>query len=254
MLKLIPIELRKLKFGILFMFLFSIAYGIVSVQLSISGGGYGYNIEIWDQAMELLPIILGIISVVPVCWLVYYERSDRYMVNVMNRTPFRQYLMVKWLIVSVIGGLTIFLASFIGLVYALYGLPTVVPSEYYQPYPVFMEEMFRGSPFLYGLLLSLWRGFIAFLVTTLGFIFSLFLNNIFLVLTIPFIYVEAENFILSILNFPEFRLVTSFNPTVLTADTISFGSMLGGPVLLVCMNIVVFMLFVYRKQEHVTKL
>lgn len=95
---------------------------------------------------------------------------------------------------------------------------------------------------MYAFLISLWRGFVGVLVMSLGFVLSLYVDNIFVILTGPFIYGILENFILSILSVPEYRLVTAFDPTVVVSERISALSFVVGPGL-VC--ILIFFLWLY---------
>lgn len=101
-----------------------------------------------------------------------------------------------------------------------------------------LMETYTQAPLLYAFLLSLWKGMIGVLVMTLGFVLSMYVKNIFVILTGPFIYLILENFILSILQMPKYRLVTAFEPTSMADNKITAGSMIVGPVLLIIVIIV----------------
>ena len=70
------------------------------------------------------------------------------------------------------------------------------------------------------------------LVMTLGFVLAMYSQNIFVILTGPFIYTILENFILSILGMERYRLVVAFDPTCISYSAVSLFSFLVGPVLL----------------------
>ncbi len=84
----------------------------------------------------------------------------------------------------------------------------------------------------------------------LGFVLSLYVKNIFIVLTGPFIYVILENFVLAILRLEKYRLVTSFEPTTISHIAITALSPIIGPILLVVVTLIA--LYVLVKVNHKT--
>ena len=67
---------------------------------------------------------------------------------------------------------------------------------------------------------------------TFGFVLALYRKNIFVILTGPFMYSILENFVLSTLRLESYRLVVSFDPTVVNPQVVSIFSFLVGPIVL----------------------
>ena len=134
-----------------------------------------------------------------------------------------------------------FVSMFIGALIALYIKPEIVP--YIGTYdmvtnePILIQDrhilgnLFVNQPLMYSFLISIWRSLIAIIIATMGFVLSLYIDNIFIILTGPFIYTILENFILSVLRVPQYRLVTSFDPTIVDEKMITVFSMIAGPMI-----------------------
>ena len=191
-----------------------------------------FNIDAWEIGTEYIGFLFPLFVTVPVCWQLYYERRDRFLAYTLPRIGKRRYLGAKWCACALSAFLILFVPCFLSALCALY---INAPNELMQihgGYSHVFQAIYTQMPLLYALLLSLWKGLIGVLAMTFGFVLALYSNNIFVILTGPFIYVVLENFALSILGFPEYRLVTAFEPTSLSTQSINAGSFLVGPLLL----------------------
>lgn len=233
MLQLIKMEFQKLKYPYLVsLFIAFICSGLMIIPV-LSGYSYNYNIEIWEQSGELFVFFFPLFAVIPTCWLMYYERKNGFLACTITRVSKEKYILVKWLVSSFGGAFIVFLVSFVGLLICLYFIPKVEPWGTDYAIDKFAGYYFVNKPFLYGFFLICWRTILGFLVASLGFLISLYVKNIFIVLTGSFVYSILENFILAILGVPYYRLVTSFDPSILSPEAISVQRMLVGPVILI---------------------
>lgn len=225
-----------------------LAYSITMVYLSKNGYIYSYNIEIWDQSCDLLGLIFPIAAIAPATWLLYYERKDNFLFYMVNRYPKNRYLLIKWAMTSLCGAFLVFLISFAGLVYSLFFIPEVIPQIGNNGLQNFAGWYFVNEPLYYGIILCLWRGLLGFLISSFGFVISLASDNLFVIITGPFVYNMMENFIFASLRFERFRLITSFSPTSLAPAAISKVGMIVGPCILVLMTIVLLMVHCFIKR------
>lgn len=213
-----------------------------------------YGLEAWEIGVEILNFLFPLFVVVPICWLMYYERKDKFLLYTLPRVSKRKYLSAKWIVAAISAFAIIFVPYFLSAVFILYikqpVIPELVRSPEVSPFAHVYLDMFVNKPLLYAFLLSLWKGIIGVLVMNLGFVLSLYVKNIFIVLTGPFIYVILENFVLSILGLEKYRLVTSFEPTTIADSGISAVSPLVGPILLVIVTVIVW--YVLSKVNHKT--
>ena len=98
----------------------------------------------------------------------------------------------------------------------------------------FFENTYSEYPVVYAVTLSVFRGLIGVLVMTMGFFLAMYCENIFVVLTGPFLYTILENFVLAILGVPQYRLVTAFDPNCLSPEVITTMSFVARPFLIGC--------------------
>lgn len=208
-----------------------------------------FRLDPWEIGTEYLGLLFPLLVTVPVCWQLYYERRDRFIVYTLPRISKLGYLAVKWFACALSAFLIIFVPYFLSALCALYTTSPALqlPNENYVH--VF-HSLYTQAPLIYALLLSLWKGILGILVMTFGFVLALYGKNIFVILTAPFIYSILENFGWAILGRSTYRLVTAFEPSSLSPAVITAASFAVGPVLL-CVVIGIVVLY-YTKIKRRT--
>jgi succinate dehydrogenase hydrophobic anchor subunit len=201
------------------------------------------ELDAWEIGVEWTDFLFPLFVVIPICWCMYSERKDNFLLYTATRVSKSRYLAAKW-IVSAISAFTIlFVPYFLSAIFAMYVKPSIPEREYFNEMRHVFYDTYVNTPLLYALLLSLWKGIIGVLVMSLGFVLSLYVRNIFVILTAPFIYFILENFTFSILGKPEYRLATAFVPTSISNSGISALSFIGGPSLLIVFTTMLWLFF-----------
>ena len=86
-----------------------------------------YDLEAWEVGTELFSLLYPLFVVVPLCWNLYYERKNNFLLYVMPRVKIKKYLTAKW-IAYALGTLCIIVIPYIlSAVFAIYVKPPVVP-------------------------------------------------------------------------------------------------------------------------------
>jgi len=245
---LLKLEWYKIKYTYLISLGISILYGCLMILPFISGYSYNHKIEIWQQSNQVFDLIFPLFTVLPSCWLMYYERKNNFLIYNLTRISKKKYIISKWLTTSVGSMIIVFVVSFAGLIFCLkftnnVKLTGIKLNSYDTSLKEFYGYYLANKPYLYGLLLSIWRSIIGFIIGTFGFVLSLYINNIFIILTGPFVYVLIQHYILSILGVPYYSIVTSFDPSTLAPIAVSLERILIGPFLLIifiCITIIYF--------------
>lgn len=210
--------------------LLAIAMGVLSCTI-YQNYVLHYDLEAWEVGTELFSLLYPLFVVVPLCWNLYYERKNNFLLYIMPRVKIKKYLTAKW-IAYALGTLCIIVIPYIlSAVFALYVKPPVVPFVG-NPFSHIFENAFIKTPLLYAVALSLWRGIVSLFVMTFGFILALYCKNIFVILTGPFMYSILENFVLAILCLERLRLVVAFDPTTVDPRVVSIFSFFFGPIVL----------------------
>ena len=113
--------------------LLAIAMGVLSCTI-YQNYVLHYDLEAWEVGTELFSLLYPLFVVVPLCWNLYYERKNNFLLYIMPRVKIKKYLTAKW-IAYALGTLCIIVIPYIlSAVFALYVKPPVVP---------FVENPFR---------------------------------------------------------------------------------------------------------------
>ncbi|MFJ7941965.1 hypothetical protein ACIQYG_26450 [Peribacillus sp. NPDC096622] len=259
---LIILEWRKLKLPILLTIIVGTLLSIILCNTIYKSYALEHQLEIWEVGFEIFNFIFPLLAVLPTCWLMYFERKNGFLKYILPRASKKQYLLSKWIVISGSAFLIMFIISFVGVVTALYGVqPIDVTYTWISPQTGeaaprllqthFAGELFTESPLIYGLLLSVWKGFICVIVATMGYVFSLYSKNLFVILTGPFVYTILENFFLSILHLENLRLFTAFEPTSVEVEAVGLPSFLFGPMLAIVIMILYAIYMNFKVKESI---
>lgn len=253
---LIKLEWDKLKYPYIISLVISLIYSCLILIPYTSGYDYNHHIEIWQNAHNITSLIFPLMVVLPTCWLMYYERKNNFLVYTITRVSPKKYILNKLLMISSLSALIIFAVSFLSMICCLVftshiELTGIEIQGHDRTLEQFCGYFLVNNPILYGLILSFWRALIGTGVGILGFVFSLYINNIFIVLTAPLAYVFISHYILAILGVPYYSIITSFDPSSLAAKAISIERLLVGPILLILTIICVLIYFSTVKKAKI---
>lgn len=254
MFRLIKNEFSKLKVPVISTVVLLSITAIVLSSTMYQNYSLDYDLEAWEIGTELLNFLFPMFVVVPICWLMYYERKNNFLLYTMPRVGKTKYLTAKWIVAAVSSFAIIFVPYFLSAIFALYVkqpiVPQIITNPEVSPFDHVYLDMFVNTPLLYAFLLSLWKSIIGVMVMSLGFMLSLYIKNIFVILTGPFIYVILENFSLAILRLEKYRLVTSYEPSTISSQAITGISPFVGPALLITFTVIIWVIF--SKVKHKT--
>ncbi len=227
MARLVRLEMRKLIRPVaLVTVLLAILLSALSCTL-FQNYGICAELDKWEIGYEFLGLFFPFFVTIPVCWQLYYERRDRFLVYTVPRVPVKRYIASKYTACAICAFALIFIPLMTSALAALYLAPykELVP----EPKPVWRhlwKTLYTSRPILYALLLSAWKGLLGALTMTLGFVLALYGSNIFVILTGPFVYAILDHFLWSIDLY--YSLIVAFNPESLARMTA--GRFLWGPV------------------------
>lgn len=232
MLKQIALESKKLAGTVLVSLVILTVLTCVLTATLYRGYSIYFKLDAWEIGTEYVGLLFPLFVTVPVCWQLYYERRNRFIVYTLPRIGKRRYLRAKWCACALAAFFILLIPYFFSALCALY---VASPMELKLPdngYTHIFQTLYTEAPLLYALFLSLWKSVLGVLMMTFGFVLALYCNNIFIILTAPFVYAILENFAWSILGLPNYRFVTAFEPISLSDRYITIGSFTAGPLLL----------------------
>lgn len=240
-------------------FLIAVAIGIVLFSASLlsvaSTYRVYYKIQIWIIASQFLGFIFPLLSTVPFCWRIFYERKDGFLKYTLNRCSLNKYLLLNFIASSILAFLTVFFVSFAGAVLTLDFITS--PNGVSLNNPGFENKLWGdyliNTPEIYAFVLSMWRGILGVIYYSFGFVLSLFYSNIFVITTGPFAYSLLENFAMSIIRLDANSMVTSFLPTRLAPGYTEPYNLLIGPFLLSIITILIFFTECKKRSKEYTR-
>ncbi|MPW26363.1 hypothetical protein GC105_11245 [Alkalibaculum sp. M08DMB] len=252
---LIISEVKKIfKFSIITTIISNILFVIICYMIQNQYALF-YNMQLWSIGGEYLSLFYIIIAVVPVCWIMVYERKNNYLAYVVPRISKLKYLLLKWLISAFSSALVMFIISFTALLFILYIFPQVdivLPlSENDISIRVYKGLLYVKYPLLYGFLLSAWRGILAFLFSTLGYVLSLFIKNLFIVLATPFLFGIIDSFVLGTLGYSQYEIITSFDPTRVKSEVISKYTFIFSALTIIILIVILLVYYSLIKKEKI---
>lgn len=209
----------------------------------------------WVYSSDFFALVYPIFCSVPFCWIIYYEKKDGYFNYVHTRIEIEKYLQTHYLCGSLMAFICVFVISFLGALISTCFVKPIYPSldwenDINEILRSFMGKMIINQPLLYGLLLSLWRGFIGMLIYTFSFLISLISRHLLVILTGGFIYAILENFVTAMMGCSNISLCYAFDPSSLNWDCFSLSpyiSMLIGPLVLSLFCIILFKNYVKQR-------
>lgn len=261
---LLKLEWKKIRIPVFIATILATAFVAFMTYTGYKGHAIESSLEAFEIGTEFITILFPLLVVIPTCWTMYYERKNRFILYTLPRARKKNYLLSKWIVVAISAGVIMFISMFVGVIVALYVNPEVIPQgltvDAVTNKPIPIENLhpwgdtFVNNPLLYGFLLSLWRAFLGVIFATMGFVLSLYVDNIYVILTGPFIYLTLENFILSVLKIPQYRVVTSFDPSSLSENLITLFSMLVGPILAILVILLIFIFYSKIRKTSIYKI
>lgn len=252
MIKFIFTEIKKIILPSVLVILFCVIYYFIYIINYFNTSRVWCSLQPWSSGGELIDFFFPLLVAAPYCWQVFFESKGNYFQSIHTRINLKKYLVNKCIITALLSGLAIIVINIIGFSFALY-LSKI--ATYSAETDFFMNSNISGklileSPLRYGIMLSLWRGFIAMLICIFGFIVCLMVKNFFVAITLPFVYYILEDFVMAILGTPATSLTTSITPSRLSAQVMSYSKILVGPFIL-C--IVIILLLISLKFLHLEK-
>jgi len=219
MLKSIGREINRLKISAIIALALGIVISIAVTVYWSHSMEFLFKIEMWEMGTEWVVFLLPLFVSIPFCYEFFFEVKDGFLKNVCNRTHIKKYLQIKYFSGAICSFVTVFLILFTSLIVALYLLDINFISTNMTNVDFVFATFRNYHPLLYGTLLSLWTALVGVIFFTMTYFLALVTSNIFIALTGAFVYFIVENFVLAILSVPEFRLVSTVDPTSVTSFT-----------------------------------
>lgn len=177
MFRLIKTEWKKVFFPILIVTIIMTVVASVLTCMLYQNYALHYDLEAWEIGTEFFGLLYPLFAVIPLCWSLFYEKKNNFLLYVVPRISLKKYIAVKWFVYALGSFIIISIPYILSAIVALYVKAPIVPFEPGIPESPFTHvflDTFIHRPMLYAVALSCWKGFIGVLVMTMGFVFALY--------------------------------------------------------------------------------
>ncbi|MCD7918744.1 MAG: hypothetical protein LUG45_01445 [Clostridiales bacterium] len=233
------------------------AFGIALVVLLVSCMVFAGNtaiehrIQIWIYGCEPLDFFLPLLASLPFSFTLYYKKADGFLHYSSTRMSRKRYVAHHMLAGFLLCMAGIALTYFCGLLFSEY----ILPFEATPGYQSGLESYVFGGlmvshPVAFGLVWCLWKGFNAGLFTLFGYGLALYAENVFIVSIAPFVYFVAENLITSLLQIPEYSVVTSIQLNRLSPNSMHVYNYFAGTISFVIIAVVIVLALSRREKSR----
>ncbi len=187
-----------------------------------------YKMEMWNWGGEFITFFLPLIAVLPISHIFLGKIKNGFISYANMRNGNKNYAFKEIAKSMLSSGSAIFASYFTTLLIVIFFLDIESPWNSSNLQNYIFGEMQINNPLLFGFIWSLWIGFVSSIFVLFSCVLSLFVRNYFLVTLAPFVYLQAENLITSILTIPQYSLMTSIHlnrldPVVMTPFHYIFG-------------------------------
>ena len=211
----------------------------------------GYPIEIWNEGCEFMDFFMPLIITVPFVGTLYMKRKNRFIEYAAMRINKEEYIKKQTLAGMITSAIITFVIYFIPLLLSLFifAKEKVFDTEYNYFHENVFGDIQIKYPLIFGFVFCLWKAFIASLFTRFGYKLSLYLDNIFAISIIPFLYVSAENLVTSILGIDNYSVVTAYVLNRLSPDAMTPGHYVYGVISFVIITSIIVKVLAIRKEK-----
>lgn len=197
----------------------------------ISGNSVvNYKIEIWSWACEYIDFFLPLIATLPFAIVLYLQKRNhfiRYASMRMRKNSYVRYHIAAGLILSFSCTWLIYFSS---LVITVLFVP-MVSRGYDNDLANYVFGTYQmHCPLLFGAVWCVWKGINAACFTLFGYMLALYIDNIFIINIVPFLYCMAENLVTALLQIPDYSIITAYVLNRLTPSCMHVWNYLVGTV------------------------
>ncbi|MCD7826201.1 MAG: hypothetical protein LUH14_09615 [Clostridiaceae bacterium] len=223
---------------------------LIILEVYFSGNtAVAYPIELWIDSCSVLDFFFPLIVTLPFTWKLFYERKDGYMRYVAVRTDKSKYVIQKIISGMALVFVMVVVIYYSGLIAAVVFVEPQIMIEDKILYRYVFGEMQAENPLFFGLLWCAWKGFVGSIIAGFGYSVSMVVDNIFVVVLMPFLYCILENFITGTLQIEQYSICTTYILNRLSPYSMKIFYYCIGVVSFVIFGSLIILLLEYKKKK-----
>jgi len=221
-----------------------------SINVSNANSLVYHQIEPYQVGSGPIDLFFPLICSAVFSWNIYFLRKDRFLMYIHVRTNIEKYLKIQIISALLLCFIMVWVSNMIGVIYST-SIASITNSKSVPSlYDYILGTLQMENPLLFGLIWSFHKAIIGMLISFLGQILSMYIDNLFVILTAPFVIVFLENFITSLLAVPKYSFTTVFVLNRLSSTAMNPTNLLIG-IMLFCIYVTIFWLILRRTYDHI---
>lgn len=251
--KYIPRIIKRFAIPTTFLYVLIMAGLILSCCVISNNTLISNKIEIWIDACQYIDFFLPLAICVVFVPAVYMQNRNGFIKYASIRTGRKRYLSSQIFSISIL--------VFIGTILAYY-LPLIISLSVLEPQDTgtrneLLTYVFGKyqvyHPYLFGFVWCIWKGIIAVIFAVFGCLLALYIDNLFIAVLLPFLYCMAENLVTSLLQIPQYSIITSYVLNRLSPSCMNVWNYIIGVVTFITFASVVIFISKRRSQDEYSK-
>ncbi|MDE7425916.1 MAG: hypothetical protein K2N51_19830 [Lachnospiraceae bacterium] len=251
--KYLPRVIKRFVIPTTFLYALVMAGLVVSCYVISNNTLISNKIEIWIDACQYIDFFLPLAICVVFVPLIYMQNRHGFIKYASIRASRKRYILSQIFSISIL--------VFIGTIIAYY-FPLIISLSVLKPQDIgtrneLLTYVFGKyqvyHPYLFGFAWCIWKGIIAAIFAVFGCLLALYLNNLFVAVLLPFLYCMAENLVTSLLQIPQYSIMTSYVLNRLSPSCMNVWNYLIGAVTFTIFAAVVIFILKRRSQDEYSK-
>lgn len=229
---------------------------LISCIYALKSSAIHFPIEGWIEGCIwidfFLPLFIPLVFSIPF----YFKKKNKFINYATVRISEYKYIASNIFASLIATFIIIFITYFLTLlltILVLYKviLPFNIEDTYILQFTFGNVQAFH--PILFGIVWCSWKGIIVSLFTLFGMFLSLYVNNVFIISILPFIYCMAENLFTALLGLERFSILTSLVLNRLSSEASGIINYVTGAISFIIITGIIVLIFrhVQRKQYEI---
>lgn len=198
---------------------------LLFITITNSNSMIYHKISPYAYASEIIDFFFALIVSIPFSYYTFFMKKDSFLEYASLRISKKKYIAYHFAATVTMCFFMIFIVNMVGVLFSC-TIANITSSDTAPTLEKYiLGQLQMNHPLVFGLVWSFQKAFIGMMICLFAQIIALYVENLFLALCIPFVYVLLENFLTSILRLSRFSLSTTFilnrlKPSVMSIENI----------------------------------
>ncbi|MDO4764822.1 MAG: hypothetical protein Q4A29_02090 [Eubacteriales bacterium] len=220
--------------------IFYVGVLLLLITITNSNSMIYYKISPYTYASEIVDFFFALIVSIPFSYYTFFMKKDRFLDYVSLRMSKKRYIFSHFAATMFMCFFMIFFVNMIGVIFSCSIASITISANAPTLKDYILGQLQMSNPLIFGIIWSFQKALIGSAICLFAQITALYVENLFLALCLPFVYVLLENFFTSILSLSQFSLTTTFILNRLKPSAMSMGNIVISVAIFLFITLIIF--------------